>query len=84
LPFVRRGQVDLPGAVLEPASVQRIGGVGPDYFVWIGTANSAEALWKATDHGAIQTVATDEICCPLRIKLQPQWIDGTTGGNAGV
>jgi dihydropyrimidinase len=29
-----------------------------------------EALWRATDHGAIQTVATDEICCPLRIKLQ--------------
>jgi dihydropyrimidinase len=43
-----------------------------------------EALWKATDHGAIQTVATDEICCPLRIKLQGRRIDDTTGGNAGV
>jgi len=41
-------------------------------------------LWKATDHGAIQTVATDEICCPLRIKLQGRRIDDTTGGNAGV
>ena len=43
-----------------------------------------EALWTATDHGAIQTVATDEICCPLRIKLQGRRIDDTTGGNAGV
>ena len=39
---------------------------------------------EATDHGAIQTVATDEICCPLRIKLQGRRIDDTTGGNAGV
>jgi dihydropyrimidinase len=43
-----------------------------------------EALWRATDHGAIQTVATDEICCPLRIKLLGRRIDDTTGGNAGV
>src|SRR5882724_8818038 len=43
-----------------------------------------EALWQATDHGAIQTVATDEICCPLRIKLQGRRIDDTTGGNGGV
>jgi dihydropyrimidinase len=43
-----------------------------------------EALWNATNHGAIQTVATDEICCPLRIKLQGRRIDDTTGGNAGV
>ncbi|HEY3908809.1 MAG TPA: amidohydrolase family protein [Stellaceae bacterium] len=43
-----------------------------------------DALWAATDHGAIQTVATDEICCPLRIKLQGRRIDDTTGGNAGV
>jgi dihydropyrimidinase len=43
-----------------------------------------KALWEATDHGAIQTVATDEICCPLRIKLQGRRIDDTTGGNAGV
>ncbi|HEU0216072.1 MAG TPA: amidohydrolase family protein, partial [Stellaceae bacterium] len=42
------------------------------------------ALWRATDHGAIQTVATDEICCPLKYKLQGARIDDTTGGNAGV
>jgi dihydropyrimidinase len=37
-----------------------------------------------TNHGAIQTVATDEICCPLKFKLQGDKIDDTTGGNAGV
>jgi dihydropyrimidinase len=47
-------------------------------------AEDHEALWAATNHGAIQTVATDEICCPLRIKLQGRRIDDTTGGNAGV
>jgi dihydropyrimidinase len=47
-------------------------------------AEDQAALWAATDHGAIQTVATDEICCPLRIKLQGRRIDDTTGGNAGV
>jgi dihydropyrimidinase len=43
-----------------------------------------DALWAATNHGAIQAIATDEICCPLRIKLQGRRIDDTTGGNAGV
>jgi dihydropyrimidinase len=47
-------------------------------------AEDHEALWAATNHGAIQTVATDEICCPLRTKLQGRRIDDTTGGNAGV
>jgi dihydropyrimidinase len=42
------------------------------------------ALWAATDHGAIQTIATDEVCCPLQIKLQGRRIDDTTGGNSGV
>src|SRR6202043_1079823 len=42
------------------------------------------ALWAGTNHGAIQTVATDEICCPLKFKLQGDKIDDTTGGNAGV
>jgi dihydropyrimidinase len=29
-------------------------------------------------------VATDELCCPLKIKLQGRRIDDTTGGNSGV
>ena len=41
-------------------------------------------LWEATNHGAIQVIATDELCCPLRIKLQGSRIDDTTGGNSGV
>jgi dihydropyrimidinase len=47
-------------------------------------AEDHAALWAGTDHGAIQTVATDEICCPLKFKLQGDKIDDTTGGNAGV
>jgi dihydropyrimidinase len=41
-------------------------------------------LWTATDRGAIQVIATDELCCPIRIKLQGSRIDDTTGGNSGV
>jgi dihydropyrimidinase len=41
-------------------------------------------LWSATNRGAIQVIATDELCCPLRIKLQGSRIDDTTGGNSGV
>jgi dihydropyrimidinase len=47
-------------------------------------AEDQQALWVATRGGAIQCVATDEICCPLKIKLQGRRIDDTTGGNAGV
>src|SRR5271156_2588404 len=42
------------------------------------------ALWAATAHGAIQVIATDELCCPLKIKIQGRRIDDTTGGNSGV
>jgi dihydropyrimidinase len=47
-------------------------------------AEDQKALWAATDHGAIQTIATDEVCCPLKVKLQGRRIDDTTGGNSGV
>src|SRR3954467_7164426 len=47
-------------------------------------AEDQKALWQGTNHGAIQTVATDEVCCPLRVKLQGRRIDDTTGGNSGV
>jgi dihydropyrimidinase len=42
------------------------------------------ALWEGTNHGAIQAIATDEVCCPLKVKLQGSRIDDTTGGNSGV
>jgi len=47
-------------------------------------ADDQKALWAATNHGAIQAIATDEVCCPLKIKLQGSRIDDTTGGNSGV
>jgi len=47
-------------------------------------AEDQKALWEGTNHGAIQCVATDEVCCPLRVKLQGRRIDDTTGGNSGV
>jgi len=46
-------------------------------------ADQAE-LWRGTLDGAINCVATDEICCTLAQKLQGVRIDDTTGGNAGV
>ena len=47
-------------------------------------AEDQAALWHATRGGAIQCVATDEICCPLKVKLQGRRIDDVTGGNAGI
>src|ERR1700687_2454571 len=47
-------------------------------------AKDQEALWAATGHGAIQAIATGEVCCPLQVKLQGRRIDDTTGGNSGV
>jgi dihydropyrimidinase len=46
-------------------------------------ADQAE-LWAGTLDGAINSVATDEICCTLQTKLVGDRIDDTTGGNAGV
>ena len=47
-------------------------------------AEDQKALWDGTAHGAIQAIATDEVCCPLKVKLQGARIDDTTGGNSGV
>ena len=46
-------------------------------------ADQAE-LWAGTLDGAINSVATDEICCTLKLKTVGNRIDDTTGGNAGV
>lgn len=40
------------------------------------------ALWAGTLDGAINAVATDELCCNLATKVQGKRIDDTTGGNA--
>jgi dihydropyrimidinase len=42
------------------------------------------ALWRGTRDGALQCIATDEVCCPLKVKLHGSRIDDTTGGNAGA
>jgi dihydropyrimidinase len=41
-------------------------------------------LWAGTLDGAINCVATDELCCTLKEKTAGNRIDNTTGGNAGV
>jgi dihydropyrimidinase len=43
-----------------------------------------DALWSGTEVGVIHTVATDEVCCKLAVKLQGRRIDDTTGGNSAV
>ena len=41
-------------------------------------------LWSGTRDGTILTVATDEVCCSLNVKVLGKRIDDTTGGNVGV
>jgi dihydropyrimidinase len=47
-------------------------------------SSDQEALWAGQLSGAINTVATDEICCTLTTKTQGHRIDDCTGGNAGT
>jgi len=42
------------------------------------------ALWAGTLDNTIHTVATDEVCCSLKVKTMGKRIDDTTGGNVGV
>ena len=48
------------------------------------SAEDQRALWDGTLTGAINCVATDELCCTLREKTMGRRIDDTTGGNSGV
>ena len=48
------------------------------------STSDQKALWDGTLNGAINAVATDEICCTLKVKTVGERIDDTTGGNAGV
>ena len=43
-----------------------------------------DELWQGTLDGAINCVATDELCCSLREKTIGKRIEDTTGGNSGV
>ena len=50
----------------------------------IKAQSDQNALWAGTLDGTIQTVATDEVCCSLKVKTMGKRIDDTTGGNVGV
>jgi dihydropyrimidinase len=44
-----------------------------------------DRLWAATRQGgAIQTIGTDEVCTPLKWKLQGNRVDDLIGGSSGV
>ena len=43
-----------------------------------------DELWAGTLDNTIHTVATDEVCCSLNVKVMGKRIDDTTGGNVGV
>jgi dihydropyrimidinase len=59
---------------------------GQMYHTYPSLKSAADqaALWAGTADGAINTVATDEVCCTLAVKLRGNRIDDTTGGNSGV
>src|SRR5712692_3250773 len=48
------------------------------------SAEDQKALWDGTLNGAINCIATDELCCTLKDKTDGNRIDDTTGGNSGV
>lgn len=50
----------------------------------IKAKSDQDALWHATLDGTLHTVATDEVCCSLKVKTMGKRIDDTTGGNVGV
>ena len=43
-----------------------------------------QGLWDGLQNGHLHSVATDEVCCNLSVKVRGNRIDDTTGGNAGV
>jgi dihydropyrimidinase len=43
-----------------------------------------QALWAGLQNGTLSTVATDEMCTTLAVKLRGKTIDDVTGGHAGV
>ena len=43
-----------------------------------------QGLWDGLQYGHLHSVATDEVCCNLSVKVRGSRIDDTTGGNAGV
>ena len=50
----------------------------------IKAQSDQNALWAGMLDNTIHTVATDEVCCSLKDKIQGKRVDDTTGGNVGV
>ena len=50
----------------------------------IKAQSDQNALWAGTLDNTIHTVATDEVCCSLKDKVQGKRVDDATGGNVGV
>lgn len=48
------------------------------------SADDTEALWDGLRDGVLSTIATDEMCTTLDVKLRGKTIDDVTGGHAGV
>jgi dihydropyrimidinase len=66
------------------ADYQRPNGQIYHTYPSLKSAEDQAALWEGARDGSINCVATDEICCTLKQKIQGVRIDDTTGGNAGV
>ncbi len=43
-----------------------------------------QALWAGLADGTLSTIATDEVCTSLAVKLRGTTIDDVTGGHAGI
>lgn len=47
-------------------------------------ADDIAAMWEGLHDGTLGTVATDEMCTTLDVKLRGKTVDDVTGGHAGV
>jgi len=63
---------------------KRPGGAMFHTYPSLKSAGDVAALWEGVRQGTIQTVATDEMCTSLEVKLRGHTIDDVTGGHAGV
>jgi dihydropyrimidinase len=63
---------------------KRPGGAMFHTYPSLKSADDVAALWEGVRQGTIQTVATDEMCTSLEVKLRGHTIDDVTGGHAGV
>ncbi len=63
---------------------KRPGGAMFHTYPSLKSADDQAALWDGVRQGTIETVATDEMCTSLEVKLRGHTVDDVTGGHAGV